>query len=416
MRAKVVTIGDELLIGQTIDTNSAWIGNQLNLIGIKLVEVLSISDEKQAILNALEKVRSNTDIVLITGGLGPTKDDITKYALCEFFNTELEVVPEIAQRIEAFFKARGREMLESNYLQAALPKSCTPLDNPLGTASGMWFEKESTIYVSMPGVPYEMKGLMKNQVIPKIKSIFQLPVIHHKTIMTEGIGESFLVELIKDWESSLSSSDIKIAYLPSPGVVRIRLSAFGSDRNQMEESINRKVKELEDIIPSYIFGYDDESMESVVGRLMLKHKVSISTAESCTGGYIAHKLTSIPGSSTYYKGSILSYANEVKVQELNVQTSDLEKYGAVSQVVVEQMAKEVRTKMNTDYALATSGIAGPDGGTGDKPVGTVWIALAWEGGVYSKKYLFEKNRDRNIHRSALAAMSILRRKLDGILD
>ena len=349
--------------------------------------------------------------MLLTGGLGPTKDDITKKVLAEYFQTSLKRNMEVLQRIERFFIERGRVMLETNRQQADLPENCIILQNEMGTASGMWFEKNGRVFVSMPGVPYEMMHLMQTRVIPKLVHQFKLPSIYHKTIMTEGIGESFLVEIIKDWENSLDREDIKVAYLPSPGIVKVRLSAENASIDVLKEKVNRKAKELEQLIPQYFFGEDDILLEEAIGQLLKSKGKTIATAESCTGGYLAHLLTSIPGSSDYYTGSIISYANEVKVNALGVSENDLIERGAVSQAVVEQMAMGVRNSMKTDFGLATSGVAGPDGGTEEKPVGTVWIALASEEGVFSKRFQFEKNRERNIRRSALAALSMLKRAI-----
>lgn len=416
MKAEVITIGDEILIGQTVDTNSAFIGQQLSLSGIELNRIVSISDTREAILKALREAENEADLILITGGLGPTKDDVTKHVLCEYFNTSLEVVPEIANQIEDFFKQRGREMLESNYLQAALPKSCIPLNNPIGTASGMWFEKEGKIFVSMPGVPYEMKRLITEEVLPRVRNTFSLPNFLHKTVMTEGIGESFLAEIIHSWEESLVEQKIKLAYLPSPGMVKLRLTAQNEPMEILQQKIGEKVAELNAIIPQYIFGYDNDSIEKVVGEKLKKRKETVSSAESCTGGHIAHLLTSIAGSSAYFSGAIVSYANEVKVNSLGVNEKSITTNGAVSQEVVEQMAQNCRKQLKTTYALATSGVAGPDGGSEAKPVGTVWIALAWKDGVFSKKFLFEKNRSRNIQRATIAALSMLNRKIDGRLN
>ena len=302
-------------------------------------------------------------------------------------------------------------MLESNNQQADLPKACTVLLNKMGTASGMWFERNNTVFVSMPGVPYEMKHLMSDHVLPKVQEIFQLPAIFHKTIMTEGIGESFLVEIIKDWETSLSAEDVKIAYLPSPGIVRVRLTSMGTEIEPLQEKVNRKAQELHQIIPQYIFGEDDISMEEALGKLLIEKGKTIATAESCTGGYIAHLLTSRPGSSAFYLGGFVSYDNQVKVEVLKVDKDSIEEEGAVSETVVKQMANGARNLLKTDLAIATSGVAGPDGGTDEKPVGTVWIAVASSTGVIAKKFLFEKNRVRNIRRSAMAAMSMVRKVL-----
>lgn len=412
MQTELITIGDEILFGQTIDTNSAWMGKKLNALGIQVSQITSIKDEREAIKKALLAAEhSAASLVLITGGLGPTKDDITKHVLSEYFGTYLERNQEVLEKIQSFFKERGREMLESNNQQADLPKACTILLNEMGTASGMWFERNDTIFVSMPGVPYEMKHLMSEQVLPRLQEIFQLPAIFHKTIMTEGIGESFLVEIIKDWEISLIAEDIKIAYLPSPGIVRVRLTAMGTEIEPLQEKVNRKAQELHYLIPQYIFGEDDISMEEALGNLLKEKGKTIASAESCTGGYIAHLLTNRPGSSAFYLGGFISYDNQVKVEVLNVDKDSIKEEGAVSETVVKQMANGARNLLKTDLAIATSGIAGPDGGTDEKPVGTVWIAVASTSGVIAKKFLFEKNRDRNIRRSAMSAMSMVRKVL-----
>jgi len=417
LEAEIITIGDEILIGQTIDTNSAWLAKKFNAIGIALSQIRSVKDEEEAIKSALESVdRRNIPITILTGGLGPTKDDITKKVLCQYFDTDLVMNQEVLARIEILFKAKGREMLDSNRNQALLPASCEVLHNELGTASGMLFQNEKRMIVSLPGVPYEMKNLFVNKLLPIVKNAFQLPVIYHKTIMTEGIGESFLVEKIKVWEDSLDRENIKIAYLPSPGIVRVRLSAFGSDFDTIKFIVDKKATELCEMVPSYVFGEDDISIEESIAQLLIKKNFTISTAESCTGGYLAHLLTSVAGSSAYFEGSIISYSNALKVNQLGVDATKINQFGAVSEAVVLQMAGGIRKKFHTDYALATSGVAGPDGGSEDKPVGTVWIALAGPNGVYARKYLFEKSRERNIRRSALAALSLLRRSIRGQLD
>ena len=409
MQAELITIGDEILIGQTIDTNSAWMGEELNSLGIQVSQITSIKDERDAIKNALFAAeQSAANLVFITGGLGPTKDDITKHVLCEYFNTILVRNSEVLERIQTFFKDRGREMLESNNQQADVPEACTVLLNDMGTASGMWFERNGTVFVSMPGVPYEMKHLMQDRVLPKIQELFTLPAVFHKTIMTTGVGESFLVEIIKDWETSLITEDIKIAYLPSPGIVRIRLTGQGDNLAPLQKKVLRKAKELYSLIPQHIFGEDDISMEEALGNLLKEKGKTIATAESCTGGYIAHLLTNRPGSSTFYLGGFVSYDNQVKIEVLRVDKDSIEEEGAVSETVVKQMANGARNLLKTDLAIATSGVAGPDGGTDEKPVGTVWIAIASSNGVIAKKFLFEKNRDRNIRRTALAAMSMVR--------
>lgn len=415
MVAEIITIGDEILIGQTVDTNSAWMAKQLNAIGVDIGQITSIRDARPNILESLHEATKRADIIIMTGGLGPTRDDITKQVLCEYFETELVRDAEVLTRIETFFQSRGRDVIESNRQQADLPKACTILDNFVGTASGMWFEKEGKVFISMPGVPYEMKHLMENQALPRLKKKFKFPHIFHHTIMTEGIGESFLAELVKHWEDSLTDEDIKIAYLPSPGVVKVRLTAFGVDLKEIQEKVFRKAKEFESLVPNYVFGQNDQSAEEAIATLLKNSGKTVVTAESCTGGYLAHLLTATAGSSQYFLGSIIAYSNAIKVKQLGVRPDTLEAHGAVSRDVVEQMALNAREKMSADYALATSGVAGPDGGTDEKPVGTVWIAIANEHGVYAKKYLFEKNRERNIHRSALSAISLLRRAIEGQL-
>jgi nicotinamide-nucleotide amidase len=322
----------------------------------------------------------------------------------------------VLERIEVYFKSRGRDILETNRQQADLPKACTLLLNEMGTASGMWFEKNGKVFVSMPGVPYEMKHLMSERVLPMLQEQFDLPNIYHKTIMTEGIGESFLVEIIRNWESATALDNIRIAYLPSPGIVKVRLSVEGNNISKLKAKVDKRSKELVSLVPEYVFGEDDILMEVALGNRLRKAGKTIATAESCTGGYIAHLLTSVAGSSDYFLGSIVSYSNKIKTQLLGVQETLLEEHGAVSREVVEQMAMGVREKMDTSYGLATSGIAGPEGGSEEKPVGTVWIALSTEDGVFSKKFNFEKNRKRNIRRAALAALSMLRREMDGLLE
>ncbi len=408
MRAEIISIGDELLIGQTINTNGSWMGEQLNLIGITSYQITTITDSEDHILSTLKEASERAQIILMTGGLGPTKDDITKSTLCKYFNTKLEMKSEVLEKITKYFEGKGLEMLPVNEAQAMLPANCMVLDNSRGTASGMWFEQEGIIYVSMPGVPFEMKGIMKEQVLPRLSERFVDQAVVHRTVRTIGIGESYLAELIAEWEESLSEINIKLAYLPSPGIVKLRLSSVGKDKSRLIENIDTKVAELQGIIPQYIYGFEKDEINEVVANLLMGSGQTLATAESCTGGYIAHLITSVPGSSEFFKGSVISYANEVKQQELNVLESDLIEFGAVSKSVVEQMAKGVLNRMKTTYAVATSGIAGPGGGTEEKPVGTVWIAVATKDTVISKKFSFGKNRSRNIKVSALFALNMLR--------
>jgi nicotinamide-nucleotide amidase len=411
MRAELVTIGDEILIGQTINTNAAWIGEQFSLLGITLQRTITISDIREAILDTLEDCRRRADIVIITGGLGPTKDDLTKPTLCEYFNTKLVMNTAVLAKIEAYFKSVNRPMLEVNTNQALLPESCRVLPNDYGTASGMWFEKENTIFVSLPGVPYEMKALMENEVLPLISQRFNLQPVYYRSLLTQGIGESFLADIIKDWEIDIRNKGLGLAYLPSPGIVKLRISGNEADAAGSRQKVENALTELEKLIPEYVFGYDKDKLEEVVGKLLNEKGLTVSTAESCTGGYIAHLITSVSGSSSYFKGSVVSYANEVKQEQLGVNPADLAQHGAVSREVVEQMAAGVRNLLKTDYAIATSGIAGPDGGTEDKPVGTVWIAVSGPNGVFSGMYAMGNNRERNIRKSALMGLFLLRKQV-----
>lgn len=413
MQIEIISIGDELLIGQTVNTNAAWIGEQLSLAGFGVKAVTTIRDEKEEINTALNYAFSRAGIVLITGGLGPTKDDITKHVLAEYFNTRLVRNEAVLTHIESFFSQRGRVMLDANIRQADLPENCTILHNPVGTAAGMWFENNGKICISMPGVPYEMKAIMELEVLPKLKEKFQSKVHFHRTVLTQGIGESFLAEKIKDWETDLRNEGMGLAYLPSPGLVRLRISASEDKKSLAEEKVNGKIETVLPLISKYVYGFDEDKLESVIGRLLLQKKATLSTAESCTGGNIAHLITEVPGSSDYFQGSVVSYSNEIKIKELGVNPDDLKTFGAVSQQVAEQMARGINQRFRTDYSIAVSGVAGPAGGTEEKPVGTVWIAVAEGQKVYSKKYLFEKDRQRNITRSTLTALMMLRGLLLG---
>ena len=413
MNCVLISIGDELLIGQTINTNAAWLGEQLNLLGFKVIAGLVIPDDKIAIENALNDF-SSADLIIMTGGLGPTKDDITKHTLCTYFDTELKRNTEIESKIIAYFQSRDLPILQSNKDQALLPEACEVLPNSRGTASGMWFEKNNTIYVSLPGVPYEMKGLITECVIPKLLNRNKDEnTLVHRTVRTHGMGESFLAEVIKDWENNLLVDDIKLAYLPSPGIVKLRLSLLGKDGKKIVATLNKHIDLLNNIIPDQVYGYEDDKMEGVVGDLLTAQNASVSTAESCTGGAVAKMITSVSGSSNYFEGSVICYSNICKINQLHVQENALQNHGAVSQEVVEQMAIGVKRKLNTDYGLATSGIAGPTGGTTEKPVGTIWIALATKTGVISKKLNLGYSRDRNIHVTSLSALNMLRLKLLG---
>ena len=383
MQAEIITIGDEILIGQIVDTNSAWMAQQLNNIGIDVKQVTSVSDNEQHIINALNEAQARADIIFITGGLGPTKDDITKNTLCKYFKTKLMFDKKAYAAVEHQFKISGKEVTPTNRKQAELPENCTPVYNKNGTASGMWFEEDEKNFISMPGVPFEMKAMMENDILPLLKEKFKMPFIYHKTVLTQGAGESFLADMIEHWEEKLPQH-IRLAYLPAAGAVRLRLTAKG-DSEKIKAETEEQVHKLEHIISKYIYGYDDETLEDIVGNLLREKKQTLATAESCTGGYIAHLITTVPGSSDYYIGSIISYADRIKENFLNVEAALFEKHGAVSEPVVLAMAKNVKEKFNTDYSIAVSGIAGPGGGTADKPVGTVCIAIATPQKVFAKK-------------------------------
>ena len=410
-KASVLTIGDELLIGQTINTNAAWIGRELALVNIRVTKSLTISDEKSDIIAAIDLLLKDSNIIIITGGLGPTKDDITKYTLAEYFSMKLKRNQEVLEKIEDFFKIRGREMLEVNRQQADLPENCRVIENKSGTASGMWFEKDGKIIISMPGVPYEMKSMMSEVVIPDLVKIFKPVAVYHRTILTQGMGESFLADILKYWENDLRSKGHSLAYLPSPGIVKLRVSSGGKDVNELKLIVDDYCEKLYEIIPEWIYGEGDDQLEALVGKLLTNKKMTLSTAESCTGGYISHLITSVSGSSTYYMGSVVSYSNEIKTNQLKVDEKLFSTVGAVSKEVVEQMALGVKEKLKTDYSIAVSGVAGPDGGSEEKPVGTVWIAIGTPSGLVSKKYLFENNRERNIRRAALTSLNMLRKIL-----
>jgi nicotinamide-nucleotide amidase len=414
--AGIINIGDELLIGQTINTNASWLGEQLSLQGIRPVEVRTIGDDREQILSALGG--ATADVVLITGGLGPTKDDITKHTLCAFFGTGLTRRPDVEARIEALFARMGRPLLDMNRSQADLPETCTVIPNLNGTASGMWFEQRrddrSTprVFVSLPGVPYELKAMMADEVLPRLHAIFSPPVIVHRTLLTTGAGESQVATRIAAWEEGLDGTGIKLAYLPSPGLVKLRLSTYANrDAHEARERVDRKAEELRTLIPDLVFGEGTTRLEEVVGGLLRQAGQTLSLAESCTGGYLSHLITSVPGSSAYYIGGVVSYANAVKMEELGIPAGMLELNGAVSRPVVEQMASGVRQALRTDWSIALSGVAGPDGGTPEKPVGTVWIAVAGPDGVRSAMVLFPGSRDLVIKRSAIAALNMLRKRL-----
>lgn len=404
MKVSIITIGDEILIGQIIDTNSAWIAQRLNEIGLRVHKIYSISDAEEEIIRTLDRASKIADVVLITGGLGPTRDDVTKTTLAKYFDDVLVRNEEVLKHIKALFHRFGVEKInELNIQQADLPSTCKVLLNPVGTASGMWFEKDQKHFISMPGVPHEMKAIMNTSVLPEFESRFSNGVFLHKTILTQGVPESVLAELIEPWELSLPKQ-VKLAYLPSENRVRLRLSIQGKSREELNGVIQAEVARLNELIPEYIYGEEKDSIEQRVGDLLVNSKSTVATAESCTGGYLAHLITSVAGSSSYFRGSVLAYDNKIKEDILNVTKESLSSFGAVSEQVVCEMASSVRKIMGTDYALATSGIAGPTGGSKEKPVGTVWTAIASPNGVKAVKYQFGTERLWNVRRSANAVL------------
>ena len=410
VRAEVITIGDEILFGQITDTNTQWIGAELTNIGIRPVRKTSVGDLQEDIIAALTEASQRVEVIIVTGGLGPTKDDITKHTFCSYFGTELKINEEALALITDFFSQRGREMTELNIQQAALPTNCTYIPNLWGTAPGMWFEKEGVIYVSLPGVPYEMKSLMEHAILPRLKERFVFNIITHKIIRTIGIGESFLAERIANWEDALPQH-IKLAYLPHFGQVKLRLTATGDNQAVLDAELKEQVDQLIPMIQEYIFGYDADELESVIGKLLVERGATLSTAESCTGGFVANQITSVPGSSAYYEGSVVSYSNAIKMHILGVSRQTLEDYGAVSEQTAREMAEGVRQKLNTTYAIATTGIAGPDGGTPEKPVGTVWIACATPKETFTQLLTLRSNRKVNTEMTSTYALNLLRKTI-----
>ncbi|KAA5539360.1 competence/damage-inducible protein A [Adhaeribacter rhizoryzae] len=413
MLADIITIGDEILYGQIVDTNSAWLGTELAKIGIKVRQITSISDNTEHILKTLDDVKTQSDVILITGGLGPTKDDLTKHTLCKYFNTQLILDAGSLQHVTELFRSRGRELTELNRQQALLPANCKPVPNILGTAPGMWFEEEGKIFVSMPGVPFEMKRIMLDTVLPELQKRSNKTQIVHRVIQTVGLGESFLADRIADWEEALPPN-IKLAYLPSLSGVRLRLTGRATSATNLEEQMDAQVQKLQSLIPEHIFALGEVPLEEALGRLLKEKGFTIATAESCTGGHLAHKLTSIACSSEYFMGSVLAYHNHVKINQLGVSADDLAQYGAVSEEVVSQMAANVRKLLNTDIGVATSGIAGPSGGTPEKPVGTIWVAYADAEKTVAKKIFYNKERLLNIEYTTYTALNLVRQQIMGV--
>ncbi len=410
VRAEIITIGDEILYGQILDTNTQWISLELDKLGIKTVRKSSVGDQKDQIVQILQEAQKRADVVFITGGLGPTKDDLTKKILADFFDCTLSYHTDALQDVTEFFAKRGRELSDLNRDQALLPTKCTFIPNKQGTAPAMWFNELDTIWISMPGVPFEMKAIMETEVLPRLVNHFKLPVIVHQLVKTVGIGESYLSDLIQDWELQLPAH-IKLAYLPSLGIVKLRLTGFGDSAENLHQQISAEYAKVMPLIKSYVFGYEKDELADVVGKLLVSKQATLSLAESCTGGYLASQFTQQAGCSAYFLGGVLAYANDVKMNQLGVSAQILNDEGAVSEACIRAMATGVRELNGSEYALATSGIAGPDGGTSEKPVGTIWIALAHPTGVITRKLTLGGTRIQNIHLTSLTAINLLRRFL-----
>lgn len=415
MLAEVITVGDELLLGQTVDTNSAWMGEILAANGIALHRITSISDDAEEIVAALNEARSRVDLILMTGGLGPTRDDITKHTLSDYFGMSLVMHHEVLRGITEWFAGRGLPMLPVNEAQAMLPDRCTVLPNPRGTAAGMWFDAEwedrRQVIISMPGVPYEMKGLVTDEVLPRVQAKWSLPTRYHRTVLTQGIGESYLSKVVHDWEEGLSDRGVSIAYLPAPGQVRVRLSAVSEDALDAQGRVDSAMDAFLELAGEHVVAEEDVSVAEALVKQLIDAGATVSTAESCTGGSIASAITAVAGSSAVFEGSVVAYANAVKVAALGVDPAWIERDGAVSGAVVTAMAEGIRKSMGTTYGLATSGIAGPGGGTPAKPVGTIWIALATPNGTKARLLKLGNHRGRNVRRTVLECLAWLIREL-----
>ena len=407
---KNISIGDELLIGQVINTNAAWLGAQLSEAGFQLDSTLTIGDSEKAIMDALESCM-DADLVLVTGGLGPTADDITKPTVCKFFGSELEFCQTAYDNVVSIFKRRGFQMSERNRGQAYLPKSCQYIPNTYGTAPCMWLEKEGVVFAFMPGVPFEMKGIFNDELLPRIKERFHAVPYAKRVIMTTGIGESFLADMIKEWEDALPDF-LSLAYLPQYGMVRLRLSGRHENAAFLHSTLDNEVEKLTKLISNYIFAMDDLPIQRVVFDLLIEKGKTFASAESCTGGNIAHVITLIPGSSEVFKGAAITYATPMKTKVLDVPAETIDEYGVVSQQVVENMAIGVRNLMEADFGVATTGIAGPSGGTEETPVGTVWIGVASAKGVVSKCFNFGKDCENVINRATIMAYEMLRQQIN----
>jgi len=408
VKVEIITIGDEILIGQIVDTNSAWMATELNKCGFELAQITSIHDDERHIIESLDLALGRADIVLFTGGIGPTNDDITKQTLAKYFDTRLVFDESVLDNIKQLFSNRPNYGLNDlNRSQAMVPENCTVIQNKVGTAPITWFEKVGKVIVSMPGVPYEMKQAMSSEVIPRLQRRYNAPVLMHKTVQVYGYSESALAIKIADWEKGLPAY-IHLAYLPNSGVVKLRLSGQLDDVLALQFSVNQQVDKLAQLLGKAIIAYEDISIPNLVGSLLKSKGLMVATAESCTGGNIAHELTLIPGSSEFFKGSVVAYSNDIKTGVLRVSSTDLENDGAVSRSVVEHMAEGVRKLLRSDVSVATSGIAGPSGGTAEKPVGTVWIAVSSEDKTISRQFKFGSLREQNIIRATQAALLMLK--------
>ena len=408
VQASIITIGDELLIGQVIDTNSAWMATELNTAGVWVKRRVAVGDNREDIIRALDEESRSCEVILITGGLGPTADDITKPVLCDYFGGKLVVDAGALQNVKDIFARLNRPMIEPNLKQAEVPDTCTVIPNKRGTAPGMWFEKNGKIFVSMPGVPHEMKGMMTDYVLPQLPGYFQMPAIVSRTLLTAGVGESFLAEMIKDFEQSLPPA-VKLAYLPNYGMVRLRLTGIGPQKGDIEVEVSNLFSDLKQLVAEHLVTDQDDSMAVVIAKLLKERTRTLATAESCTGGYIAHLLTAEPGASHFFKGSVVSYSNEVKQDLLHVSEQILQTAGAVSEETVKQMLDGALKLLKTDYAIAVSGIMGPDGGSIEKPVGMVWIAVGNKDKTVTQKFNFRFDRRRNIELTTNNALNLLRK-------
>lgn len=407
VKAEIITIGDEILIGQIVDTNSAWMAVELNKIGVQVVQISSVADDAIEIVNSLDLALTRADIVLITGGIGPTKDDITKKTLTQYFDTRLVFDELVYTNILQILKNRSRAINELTKSQAMVPEYCTVIQNTVGTAPITWFDKDAKVIVSMPGVPSEMKTVMSSEILKRLQSHFTTPTILHRTVMVHGYPESALAMKIAGWESNLPET-MRLAYLPNMGIVKLRLSASSDDALMLEFSMNQQLGSLKEILGDAIVSFEDKSLERIIGQLLTESGNTVVTAESCTGGDIASRISSVPGCSSYYKGSVVAYSNEIKTNVLNVPSDLIVQFGAVSAEVVEAMAVGAKDLLQSDFAIATSGIAGPSGGTVEKPVGTVWIAVAYDNQVVSRLYHFGVDRNQNIERTTQTAFLMLK--------